>query len=162
MWANLLKNLCQKRKNFAQFMEIIWNITYFFLEKRFRPKVFVWTLRIQFWSLRWKLVDTKPKLCRSKFDNDKKNNFITIYSPKMFQWRTTQSWQQRLKIINKMPKCFHPMTRNDQKDKISWKKTFSFKMFLWTFRLQFWKSRRNLSDKKMKHFHLSSEFVPKE
>ena len=79
------KIFAKKRKIFAQIMEIIWNKRYFILEKQFHLKVFVWTLRIQFWPLRRKLVDRKPKLCRSKFDNDKKNNFITIYSPKMFQ-----------------------------------------------------------------------------
>ena len=70
------KSLTKMRKFFAQFLKTIWKKTYFFLEKTFLLKVFVWSLGIQFWALRRKLVNRKPKLCRSKFEIDKKKHFF--------------------------------------------------------------------------------------
>ena len=89
----------------------------FFSKKRFHPKVFVWTLRIQFCPLRRKLVNRKPKLCRSKFEIDKKKHFFNDLFSEYVSVDNNAVWTTTPKIINKIPKCFHPMTRDAQKYK---------------------------------------------
>ena len=134
VWANPLKNLWQKKKDFHP---LFGNDSKKYIrssEKTVRLKGFLWVPRIQFWPPRQEMCDRKRTFFRSISDIDKKRPFWNFFFQKCF-------YGQVECFLKMPPKTYHQKTEkfllNIGKRNLTFpEKLFLLKMFTWKRRKQ--------------------------